>query len=417
MRVCIHRGTKQIGGTCVEIEASGSRIVVDLGLPLDAVEADPALVPQISGLREHDPLLLAIVLSHGHRDHWGLVPKARPDIPIVMGKATERIMRAAADFVPDAFAPKAWKHLESGKPLEIGPFAITPHLVDHSGFDAYALEIEAGGRRLFYSGDLRAHGRKSNLFELMVKKPPKNIDVMLMEGSSLGRLADSETFPTEVELECIFVDRFRTTPGMVLVACSAQNIDRVVTIYRAAKRTGRTLIVDAYAAEILKATGYDRIPKPVRDWSNIAVFIPQAQRIHLVRKNIAPIVNSYRGFRLWPGQLAEHAPRSVMLFRPWMLRDLERAEALSGARIIWSQWEGYLKEGPSAQLEADCKARGFAFEVIHTSGHASIADLKRLAAAVSPKALVPIHTFEAERFPELFENVVLHQDGERWGGV
>ena len=42
MRVCIHRGTKQIGGTCVEIEASGSRIVVDLGLPLDAVEADPA---------------------------------------------------------------------------------------------------------------------------------------------------------------------------------------------------------------------------------------------------------------------------------------------------------------------------------------------------------------------------------------
>jgi ribonuclease J len=39
MRVCVHRGTKQIGGTCVEIEASGSRIIVDLGLPLDAVEA------------------------------------------------------------------------------------------------------------------------------------------------------------------------------------------------------------------------------------------------------------------------------------------------------------------------------------------------------------------------------------------
>ena len=194
MRVCIHRGTKQIGGTCVEIEASGNRIIVDLGLPLDADEVDPALVPQISGLREHDPSLLAIVLSHGHRDHWGLVPKVRTDIPIVMGRATERIMRAAADFVPDAFAPKAWKHLKSGKPLQIGPFAITPHLVDHSGFDAYALEIETGGRRLFYSGDLRAHGRKSKLFELMLKKPPKNIDVMLMEGSSLGRLTDSEAF-------------------------------------------------------------------------------------------------------------------------------------------------------------------------------------------------------------------------------
>lgn len=62
-------------------------------------------------------------------------------------------------------------------------------------------------------------------------------DAMLMEGSSLGRLADNEEFPTESALERIFVERFKTTPDMVLVACSAQNIDRVVTIYRAAKQT------------------------------------------------------------------------------------------------------------------------------------------------------------------------------------
>ena len=82
--------------------------------------------------------------------------------------------------------------------------------------------------------------------------------------------------------------------------------------------------------------------------------------------------------------------------------------------MIWSQWEGYLAEGSGANLKADCKVRAIPFETIHTSGHASIADLKRLAVAVCPRALVPIHTFEAERFPELFENVVLHQDGERW---
>jgi ribonuclease J len=233
-----------------------------------------------------------------------------------------------------------------------------------------------------------------------------------MEGSSLGRLADHESFPTEKALERIFIDRFKSTPGMVLVACSAQNIDRVVTIYRAAKQTGRTLIVDAYAAEVLKATGYDSIPKPVRGWPNLAVFIPQAQRVHLVRKNIASIVDSYRGFRLWPEQLAEHAPRSVMLFRAWMLRDLERAEALTGARIIWSQWEGYLAEGSGAKLKADCEARGIPFEIVHTSGHASIVDLKQLAAAVAPERVIPIHTFERDRFPELFNNVTLVDDGQ-----
>ena len=36
MRLRIHRGTKEIGGTCIEVEAEGRRLVLDVGLPLDA---------------------------------------------------------------------------------------------------------------------------------------------------------------------------------------------------------------------------------------------------------------------------------------------------------------------------------------------------------------------------------------------
>lgn len=67
---------------------------------------------------------------------------------------------------------------------------------------------------------------------------------------------------------------------------------------------------------------------------------------------------------------------------------------------------------PGAALKADCESREIPFEVIHTSGHASPGDLKRLAAAVGPKRLIPIHTFERDKFPELFENVMLANDGE-----
>ncbi|HEY1979541.1 MAG TPA: MBL fold metallo-hydrolase [Xanthobacteraceae bacterium] len=412
MRLRIHRGTREIGGTCVELENSGYRVLLDLGLPLDADDADAVPLPEVAGLAAPDPSLLAIILSHGHRDHWGLLPKVLTDVPLIMGRSVERIMRAAADFVPDAFAPKASSYLENGNPLHLGPFTVIPWLVDHSGFDAYALEITAGGRRLFYSGDLRAHGRKGKLFERLVAHPPRDVDVMLMEGSSLGRLPDDGVFQTEEELEQQFVARFDATPGMALVACSAQNIDRVVTIYRAAKRTGRTLIVDAYATEILKATGYDSIPRPEGDWSNIVVFIPQAQRISLKKRGIASIVDSYRGFRLWPEQLAELASRSVMLFRGWMLKDLERANALDGARVFWSQWEGYLKDGGGQKLKQECAVRNIPFEVIHTSGHATPGDLKRIAAAIAPKRLIPIHTFERLRFPDLFENVLLADDGQ-----
>ncbi|WP_244525174.1 MULTISPECIES: MBL fold metallo-hydrolase [Bradyrhizobium] len=413
----IHRGTREIGGTCVELESSGQRILLDLGLPLNATDLASTPLPDVDGLAEGKPSLLAIVLSHGHRDHWGLVPKVSRQIPVVMGKATESIMRAAADFVPDAIALNAAQYLEHGKRIQLGPFAILPHLVDHSGFDAYAVEVEANGKRLFYSGDLRAHGRKGKLFEALVNTPPRNVDTMLMEGSSLGRLADDQAFLTEQALEERFIDRFRSTEGMALVACSAQNIDRVVTVYRAAKQAGRTLIVDAYAAEVLKATGHDSIPKPAPGWSNLAVYIPQSQRVQLLKKNIAPLVDSYRGFRLWPEQLAQQASRSVMLFRGWMMRDLDRAKALQGARVFWSQWDGYLGAGGSGEaLKADCDSRGIPFETIHTSGHASPGDLKRLASAIVPKRLIPIHTFQRERFPDLFDNVVLVDDG-KWINV
>jgi ribonuclease J len=412
MRLRIHRGTREIGGTCVELESAGKRILLDLGLPLDASDPDAVPLPGVSGLATADPSLLAIVLSHGHKDHWGLLPKVTTQVPVVMGQAAERVMRAAADFVPDSFAPVASAYLESGKALHLGPFTIMPWLVDHSGFDAYALEISANGRRLFYSGDLRAHGRKGKLFERLVARPPRDIDVMLMEGSSLGRLPDDGVFETEQDLERRFIESFKTTPGMALVACSAQNIDRVVTVYRAAKQTGRTLIVDAYAAEVLAATGYDSIPKPEVGWSNIAVYIPQMQRVSLKRAGIAALVDGYRGFRLWPEQLAELAPRSVMLFRGWMMKDLERAGALDGARVFWSQWDGYLKDGGGLRLTQECTARNIPFASLHTSGHASPGDLQRLAKAIGPKHLIPIHTFERLRFPSLFDNVLLADDGQ-----
>ena len=148
---------------------------------------------------------------------------------------------------------------------------------------------------------------------------------------------------------------------MTLVACFAQNIDRVVTVYRVAKQTGRTLIVDAYAAEELQASRYDSIPKIEEAWNNIAVYIPQSQRVSLKRKGMASIVDGYRGFRLWPEQLSELASSSVMLFRGRMLQDLERANTLAGARVFWSQWDGYLKDGAGHKLKQECFVRDIPF--------------------------------------------------------
>jgi ribonuclease J len=407
----IHRGAQQIGGTCVELEAEGVRILLDLGLPLDADEVSDDLLPDVEGLRTEDPTLRAIVISHGHGDHWGLLPLCKPKVPIAMGAATARIMSAAAPFAPHFFAPDVAFELSDRKTIQIGPFSITPYLVDHSAYDAYALLIEAGGRRLLYSGDIRAHGRKGALFERLVNNPPQDVDTVLMEGSSLGRLDEHAQFPTEAEIEARLADNFER-PGFVIISASAQNIDRMVSIYRACKRSGRTLLLDLYAMEILRATGNANLPNV--GWPNLSVYVPEYQRRQIARSQRFDLLEPYKSARIYRERMADIADRTVMLFRPAMTRDIEAANLWGNARAIWSQWDGYLKEGPGAQLTADLAAREVSLDVIHTSGHASIADLKRFASALSPHRLIPIHTFEGDSFSKYFINVTRRQDGEWW---
>jgi len=328
-----------------------------------------------------------------------------------MGAATARIMRAAAPFIPNSFVPEATIDLADNMPLQIGPFTIMPYLVDHSAFDAYALLVEAGGRRLFYTGDIRGHGRKAALFERMLRIPPARIDTLLMEGSSLGRLDETAQFPTEDEIEQRLVERFRD-PGFVAVCASAQNIDRVVSIYRACKKTGRILLLDLYAMEILRATGNDKLPAP--GWPNLAVYVPEYQRRHIKRNELFDLLEPYRKARVYREHISEAGDRSVMVFRSPMLPDIDQANLWAGARAIWSQWDGYLRDGAGAQLKQEFVLRGVPIEHIHTSGHASIKDLKRLATAIGATSLVPIHTFEGDRFSQLFDNVTRRDDGEWW---
>jgi ribonuclease J len=61
MQACIHRGSKQIGGNCVEVESQGQRLLIDFGLPLDAEENHGKYVPSIGGLDGGDPSLWRMV--------------------------------------------------------------------------------------------------------------------------------------------------------------------------------------------------------------------------------------------------------------------------------------------------------------------------------------------------------------------
>ena len=413
MRICIHRGTKEIGGTCIEVEARGKRIALDVGLPLDAPDdGRESLLPRVRGFRDPDDSLLGVVISHYHPDHYGLARHIRPEVPVYIGEAAHNILKAASAYVPNGHVfsnPRFMAHKVS---VEIGPFRITPYLIDHSAFDAYALLVEADGKRVYYSGDFRAHGRKAELFESMIEHPPKDIDILLMEGTTIGRSGTIEGFAAESDLERKFIRVFKETKGIHFVWVSPQNIDRMVTIFRAAKRTGRAFVIDLYAAVVLEATGRGTIPQS--DWDGVKVYIPHSQRVLIKEKRLFDDLGRHKTNRIYPEKLPDLRGRAVMLFRPTMMRDRGVADALEGAELSYSMWDGYLKESGPRRVIKWLEGHGIPWQVIHTSGHASVTDLKRFSAALAPRRLVPIHSFETGRFTEYFDNVVQKDDGTWW---
>ena len=143
------------------------------------------------------------------------------------------------------------------------------------------ISVEADGTKLFYSGDIRGHGRKSSIFEQLVRDPPTDVDVFLMEGTNIrpgGAAGEAQMSETDVEVA--MAATMRATSGMTLVMSSAQNIDRLVTIDRAAAlQSGRDLVMDLYGASIVRATQNVNIPQPGPDWPRVHVYVPMWQRV------------------------------------------------------------------------------------------------------------------------------------------
>jgi ribonuclease J len=386
MNIRIHRGAKEIGGSCIELNAAGKTLLLDLGMPLSVQNTGDVPLPNVKGLADgNDENFLGVVLSHPHADHYGLLSKAAQNTRVYLGLDAQRLLLAALPFTSFGIdLPNAATYSDR-KTFVVGPFRITPFLADHSAFDAYSLLIEAEGRRLFYTGDLRGHGRKHGVFKRLLSEPSiRGVDVMLMEGTHLGRESTS-TAQTESSLEDYITQSISNTPGLVLACFSGQNIDRFVTFWKAARRAGRTFVADVYLAHILNALNRPTLPKP-------KVFLPAKMKSKLMREQNTSVVIPFRRRRIYPEQIAGRINNLVMMFRSSMMKEFEGLKCLDGGKLIYSH-----------SLE---------FEILHTSGHADTQTLVQLAHAVSAKRVIPIHSYAPERLSELIPNATPVEDGE-----
>ncbi|MEZ5941155.1 MAG: MBL fold metallo-hydrolase [Planctomycetaceae bacterium] len=428
MELTIHRGSREVGGNCVEVQSGDTRIVLDLGMPLFDAYRQPldtfflkrtskedlrakGILPNVSGLFDDGPAPDAILLSHAHLDHTGLLSYSSAETPIWASRGTSKMMLAGSLFAGQVELPRErFREIEPEKPVQIGDFTITGYSVDHSIYGCMAFIIEADGKHLLYSGDLRMHGRKPGMQQLLIKVcQEKLIDALLMEGTHFG-FADGNP-ANEYELEAKITELVRSCDSLVLASFSPQHVDRLVAFIRAAKKTGRTFVVDVYTAFIMHLLKTELpLPQPEQN-GFVRVYVPKLLRSTAQPKGRISQIERFRDAEITLEEIRQAPEKFLMIFRASMLDDFD-GEFPSGVSCLYSRWHGYLDQPDWLRTkEKLANANGFLHDV-HTSGHILSADINRLVESIAPKTVIPIHTFEPEQFQQRFSNVRVLTDGE-----
>jgi ribonuclease J len=396
MKLTIHRGTHEIGGSCVELQAGTASILIDFGLPLaekysgriarnksNERSLKDDLPPTLKGIYDRAGFD-AVLISHAHQDHYGLLSLVHPNIPVYLSKGTKELIELGFLFNQTNCQLNNIKIVEAWRSFQIKDVKITPYLVDHSGFDAMAFLIEAEGKRLFYSGDFRGHGRKGKLFQAIIERPIRNIDYLIMEGTMLSR-AD-EPYGKEEDVEREMASLLKSNGNLTFLSCSSQNIDRIVSAYRACVKTVTTFVIDPYTAYILYKLKDIAKGVPQYNWGETmrVFFIPH--------KYTDKVLKEKKFFELGKARISKEEVFSLkhkMLVKDsFMMRNIfQNKRLLSGTKVIFSQWVGYLDDQKDFWEKNNVE-----IVKLHTSGHAYLEDLVDFAKALKPNHIIPIHT-------------------------
>lgn len=484
VRIDFYGGVDEIGGNKILIGSDSTSIFLDFGMSFNKANdyfseflqprkgngimdfIEMGLLPRIKGIYRDDylrhtglnsqgkPSVDGLLLSHAHMDHSAYIHHLRHDIPLYMTEESQLILKVIEDTSAVSFGENleykktfhftAKKRVEGYKRLsgkdaklkrelnivdpyknfEIGNFTIRSAPVDHSLPGAAAFIIENSEETIIYTGDLRFHGRRPEITKKFVKEAKKaNPNVMISEGTRI----DSPITETEEDIEIRAKNIISEFKGLVIVNFPVRDLDRLLTFYKVAKDSDRTLVVNlkqAYMLKLFTGRGYPELEDvevyiPKRGWGLIGddSFVCFDGE-WLCGSQMDPS-HKFSDYKNWEKEFIE-GENSVnyMDLREEPEKYIFRCDFFELKELIDVKPENavYIKsvtEPFDEEMEFDEKRimnwlnhfNLLPVHKMHVSGHASGTELLDMIREVQPEVLYPVHTEHKELFK------VLEDDG------
>jgi ribonuclease J len=222
----------------------------------------------------------------------------------------------------------------------------------------------------------------------------RGADWLLLEGTTLGAGGDSHGLRSEQEVEEELVALAASGPEKaVVVVASGQNLDRLVSCYRAAKRSGRQLVVDPYQAFVLQKLASLSENIPQFTWDDVRVNFTHHQVEKLKAAGMMDLAHEMgRAARVSSYALGANPGSYLLCARgSWRTTQLLNRIGAANAELVWSMWGGYWNRDNCA-VRIWAEHEGVEAHFIHSGGHAWPEDLARLASSIEAKQTVYVHT-------------------------
>jgi ribonuclease J len=479
LKISVLGGNREIGGNKILVETADGGVFLDFGksfakedqffeTPWNEPFHVPSLlsigaIPDIPGLYRHDPgpHRYGVVVSHPHLDHVGNVPLLSPGTPIITGVDTKNLIDIRQDYGQKSWDAQIdhldWRLMRTGDSyvMPSGDIRIWPIHVDHSVPASYAFIVEADGKSIAYTGDIRMHGTRRDLTDDFVTALREHkVDILLCEGTRVTppagdpdveflkqmeevfRLKMGEQAPKAMKIPCetehdvrdALERTMKESHGLVVIEVSPLDIDRMRSIWQAALSARRLVVLPSRQAYLLQQATLRTSIGQLMPLYNSPLLLSQRRKN---AKDLAPdepedaetftryrsgweqtLVSDWEtngGEVFWGlegrAELRTNCERYVVVtpYAVGVLPELVYRAAPCSLTFVLSKSEAFTEEMLISfdRLLHWLKLYGCdEYKVVHVSGHASPADLQSIVNAANPNLLVPIHT----RFPEMMSS-------------
>lgn len=422
-KITFHSGVLTIGGTIIEVEYEDSHIFFDFGSEFNpAAEVQPTdlqglldenLVPFLNNI--FDPKIplkgyisktdnfkdTAVFLSHIHLDHSKIINYLNPNIPLYTLKGTKALLNTLNinnDFIFPLYEKQKFNTreiigVEENEVITVGKINVKVMPVDHDAYGACGLVIETPDLTIAYTGDIRLHGYREN-DTLNFCKESKNCDVLLIEGVSVSFQDFEEPIrETEAVNETELIEKINeiinNNPNkQITFNYYIANVERILNII---KSNSRTVVLDAYSSYVVKeATGVETYYYKLDDKE---YGLDESLKIDF--EELLDDESKY----FW--QLDTLALKYIDKLKCGGIYIHTDASPLGE---FDPAYKPFVKQFEDYNVQ---------FIILPCSGHARPCDLIKIINLITPKLLVPIHSYRPEKLYNENGNVLLPKKGQR----